>query len=65
MAKIFITNLHANESKFSLISLEERETGLIQTAIERALDARRIGGGLRATPLCAGITPFSRKTSLS
>jgi|NOAtaT_5_FD_contig_123_20096_length_2108_multi_12_in_2_out_1_1 hypothetical protein len=49
MAKIFITNLHANESKFSLISLEERETGLIQTAIERALDARRIGGGLRAT----------------
>jgi hypothetical protein len=43
MAKISIANLNANESKFSLVALGETE--LIKTAVERALDTRRIGGG--------------------
>jgi hypothetical protein len=45
MAKISIANLNANESKFSLVPLGETE--LIKTAVERALDTRRIGGGIR------------------
>jgi len=44
MAKISIANLNANESKFSLLPLGETE--LIKTAVERALDTRRIGGGI-------------------
>lgn len=43
MAKISIANLNANESKFSLLPLGETE--LIKTAVERALDTRRISGG--------------------
>lgn len=43
MAKISIANLNANESKFSRLPLGETE--LIKTAVERALDTRRIGGG--------------------
>jgi hypothetical protein len=43
MAKISIANLNANESKFSLVPLGETE--LIKTAVERALDTRRIIGG--------------------
>lgn len=43
MAKISIANLNANESKFSLVPLGETE--LIKTAVERALDTRRISGG--------------------
>ncbi len=57
MAKIFIANLHANDSEFSLISLQEGESGLIKTAVERALDARRIGGGIN---IKIGIYPFLR-----
>ena len=43
MAKISIANLNANESKFSLVPLGETE--LIKTAVERAIDTRRISGG--------------------
>jgi hypothetical protein len=46
MAKISVTDLHAINSEFPLIFLKQGETELIKTAVERALDTRRIGGGI-------------------
>jgi hypothetical protein len=45
MAKIFVSDLHAIDSEFPLIFLKQGETDLIKTAVERAINTRRIGGG--------------------
>ncbi|MCA2684918.1 MAG: hypothetical protein IM504_20460 [Microcystis sp. M038S2] len=55
MSKIFISNLKLDRQQNSLISLEMESSPLIQAAIERSLDARKVIGGIKT---CGWICPM-------
>ncbi|CCI00447.1 MAG: hypothetical protein RLZZ339_1914 [Cyanobacteriota bacterium] len=55
MSKIFIANLKLDRQQNSLISLEMESSPLIQAAIERSLDARKVIGGIKT---CGWICPM-------
>ena len=62
MARISISNIHADHSDSSLIPLEDKEISLVKVAVERALDARRIGGGFQTDGMFPRTDGMSPKT---
>ena len=64
MARISINNLQADDFNSSLISLGDQENDLVKAAVERALDARRIGGGLSAITAGGRIITGIRTTGI-
>ena len=47
MANISIFDLQFNDSESPLVFLETEKSALIKAAVERSIDARKIGGGRR------------------
>lgn len=46
MANISISNLEPNDAESLLVALETGESGLVKAAVERAIDARKVAGGM-------------------
>lgn len=51
MSKITISNLHCQDSQSLLSFLEDKENGVMNIALDRALEARQISGGAAPDPL--------------